>query len=204
MNDVPYVSQFANALYAEKVLAHGIDVGSDPNWQSTGATTQEEYADWALEICGMACFSMVLQFFGKQDPGIVPLAKEAKIHRVYEQHGDRLTGMQYKEFSQWAKSFSIKADVYPWLPVQGIQKLLSKGKLVMVSVNPNVRGYETAPKDQKGGHLILVVGYNQEKKTITFHNPSGFASQNAQANHELPISTFLNFYAGRGIALDEQ
>ena len=71
----------------------------------------------------------------------------------------------------------------------------------MVSVNPNIRGYETAPEKQKGGHLVLVTGYNETDNTIIIHNPSGFVSQNTHANHTLTIDRFRMYFAGRGISL---
>lgn len=200
-NDVPYVSQFAHPEYAEKILKDGTEKTSDPNWKDTGAESPEEYAEWVLIMCGMACTSMALQHLKNRKEGIVSLARDAKAHGVYKEHGSDLSSMHYKEFADWIKRHGIQAKIYTRLSVHGIQKLLSDGDVVIVSVNPNIREYETASNEQQGGHLVLVTGYNKKENALTLHNPSGFVSQNTQENHTIPIPKFLKYYAKRGIAL---
>jgi len=112
--------------------------------------------------------------------------------------------MRYAEFAKWIRNYGLRADIYSKLSIKGIQYALSQNKLVIISVNPNIRGYDTAPKMQKGGHLVLVVGYDRELGTITINNPSGFLSTDTQINHSLLIEEFKNYYAGRGIVLTPQ
>lgn len=200
-NDVPYVNQFANPNYAEKILKEGVDKASDPNWKDTGATSPEECAKWVLTTCGMACTSMALQYFKKRTEGIITLARDAKTHGVYKEHNHELSSMHYKEFVDWVKSYGTQAKVYTRLSIRGLQKLLSAGDIVIVSVNPNIREYETVSDKQRGGHLVLVTGYNKTKNYVTIHNPSGFASQNTQQNHIVTVPKFLKYYARRGITL---
>ena len=200
-NNVPYISQFAHPEYAEKILKEDVDKTTDPNWKETGAESVDEYVEWVLTMCGMACTSMVLRFFKDRKDGIVTLAKDALKHDVYRRHEDEISHMHYKEYSEWIGNYGLKAKVYSRLNIQGIQKLLSDKSLVMASVNPNIRGYETASLKQKGGHLVLITGYDKKKNTITLHNPSGFVSNNSQCNQTLSVQDFLRHYAGRGIAL---
>lgn len=199
--DVPYVSQFAHPEYAERILKDGVEKTTDPNWKSTGAETAEEYADWVLTMCGMACTSMALKHFNGRDDGIVSLAKDAMRHRVYKQEGDELSSMHYKEFVEWLRDYGLRAEIYTRLGIHGLQKLLSDGKLIIVSVNPNIREDQADSTTQRGGHLVLVTGYDKQVNTLTLHNPSGFVSQNTQENHRVLVSKFLKYYAGRGIAL---
>lgn len=200
-NDVPYISQFAHPQYAEKILKNGIAKTKDPHWKNTGAESPQEYAAWVLNICGMACFAMALQYFKSRKIGIVTLAKDAKNHGVYRKQSGKLSDMYYKEFSNWVKDYEFEAQIYTKLGIRGLQKLLSDGSLVIVSVNPNIRGYKTAHGTQRGGHLVLVTGFDKKKHTLTLHNPSGFISKNTQQNHTISILEFLKYYAGRGIAL---
>ena len=109
--------------------------------------------------------------------------------------------MNNKVLGSWKKRYGVQGKIYTRLGVRGLQKLLSDGNVVIVSVNPNIREYETTSNEQRGGHLVLVTGYDKKENTLTLHNPSGFASQNTQENHTVPISKFLKYYAGRGIAL---
>ncbi len=200
-NDVPYISQFASPEYAEKILKDRIASDTDLRWQQTGAQSPDEYAKWVLTICGMACTSMALLFFKHRNERIVSLAKDAFENSVYKPHGKELSNMHYAEYAPWIKKYGLKATIYTRMNIQGLQYLLSKGKLVIASVNPNIRGYITADPKQKGGHLVLVTGYDKKANTITFHNPSGFVRLNTQQNHTIPVPAFCQFFAGRGIAL---
>ncbi|MBL4644250.1 MAG: C39 family peptidase, partial [Candidatus Pacebacteria bacterium] len=147
------------------------------------------------------CTSMALQYSKGNNKGIVSLAKEALKHEVYDKEFSGISDMKYKEFANWIGNYGVRAEVYTRLNIRGLYKLLSDGNLVMVSVNPNVRGYKTAEAHQKGGHLVLVIGYDKKMKTLTLHNPSGFVSHSTQENHTISVREFIKYYAGRGIAL---
>ncbi len=200
-NDVPYVSQFATPQFSEEILKNKVPKTEDPGWKDIGASSPEEYAAWVTTQCGMACTAMALKHLKGESPKLLELSREALSAGVYASEGEVITDMRYREFRDWVSSHGLQAMVYSRLSISGVQYLLSEGNLVMVSVNPNIRGYETAPKTQKGGHLVLVTGYDKERKTITLNNPSGFVSTNTQEKHTIPLSEFRSFYAGRGIAL---
>ena len=202
--NVLYVSQFAHPEYAERILKKGVPKTSDPNWKETGAESSSEYAEWVLTICGMACTSMILKYFKNKHIGIVSLAKEALEHGVYQRRSDGISSMQYREFSEWISRHGLNAKVYTRLTVKGIVYLLTNGELVIVSVNPNIREYETADNKQKGGHLVLITGYDQSNDTLTLHNPSGFVSHDTQKNYTIPVTQFKRYYARRGIAVSNR
>lgn len=199
--DVPYVCQFAQPEHAELSLKKQLKPANDPHWKNTGALSPERYADWAFTMCGMASAAMALKHMkGKAElPAL--LAEDALKHGVYLDEKGILSSMKYREFASWIKKYGIQADVYSKLSLRGIQYALSHNRLVMISVNPNIRGYDTAPRNQKGGHLVLVVGYDLSKKTIMINNPSGFTSTNTQVKHILTNAEFRKYYAGRGIVL---
>jgi len=200
-NEVIFVSQFANPDWAEKILKDGQPKTSDPDWPLSGAESVEEYAKWVTTVCGMACTAMALEYFNKRKYQIIPLAKDALQHAVYQEHSGEISDMRYREFVDWINSYGLSATLYSRLTVSGIMHILSKGGLAIASVNPNIRSYETAPRTQKGGHLVLVTGYDKDKGTITIQNPSGFVSLNTHHNHTLSINDFGKFFAGRGISL---
>lgn len=200
--NVPYVSQFAVPENAESTLAGRLDPLDDPNWRETGATSPEEYEKWAFTMCGMASTAMALGYFSGKKYKPVVLAEDALKHEVYAlEERQTLSGMKYREFAEWIKKYGLKASIITRLDIQGIKHALSKGKLVMASVNPNIRGDGTAPVNQIGGHLVLIVGYSSNKGTISINNPSGYSSTNSQIKHELSIHDFKRHYAGRGIVL---
>lgn len=200
-NKVQYYSQFASPEYAEKVLKHGVALASDPNWEESGAKKVKEYEKWALTTCGMACTAMALDFYLSKQYKTVELAISAQNAGVYIIKDGELSGLRYQQYVKWLPKYGLKADLFKRLSLSGIKYLISKGSLAMVSVSPNIRGCQTAPDTQVGGHLVLVTGYNEKQKTITISNPSGFVSLSSHDNHVLAEAAFNKHFAGRGIAL---
>lgn len=199
--EVPYVCQFALPEHAELSLKKQLLPVDDEFWQNTGAASPERYAQWAFTMCGMACTCMALEYFKGVKVKVAELAEDALRGGVYTEGPSEISNMRYAEFAEWIKGKGIEATVYTRLSLAGIRYALSEGKLVVVSVNPNIRGYDTAPTTQKGGHLVLVVGYDTEKDTITINNPSGFVSTDTQIKHTLKVEEFMRYYACRGILL---
>jgi uncharacterized protein YvpB len=149
----------------------------------------------------MASTSMVLEFLTKSKILPAILAENALLHDVYAKDNGGISDMRYRQYVDWVCNYGLQAKFYTRLSLRGIQHALSKRKLVIVSVNPNIRGFDTAPTSQKGGHLVVVTGYDHNNKTVTINNPSGFTSTNTQHNHKMQLETFFEYYAGRGIII---
>lgn len=199
--EAPYVCQFAKPEQAEPSLRKTLEAKNDPHWKESGAASPERYAAWAFTMCGMASFAMALGYFKDKNIKPAELAEDALKSGVYEEQSDGISSMRYREFARWVGKYGLTAEVYSRLSIKAVQYALSKGKLPIVSVNPNIRGYDTAPLDQKGGHLVLVTGYDLAQNTISIHNPSGFVSTDTQINHKLSMETFKKYYAGRGVLI---
>jgi len=198
------VSQFANPGWAEMVLKDGQPLTKDILWPESGAKTVDEYASWALAACGMACASMAISFFNHKQYRVVQLARNAMKFGVYTEADGEISAMQYRPFVRWIAQFDITAVIYTKLTIKSIQHLLTKNELVVASVNPNIRGYNTAPNTQVGGHLVLVTGYNKTEKTITIQNPSGFENNQSQSNHHVSFKEWNIYATGRGIAIGKR
>lgn len=200
-HSVPYISQFANPGWAEMVLKDGQELNKDILWPDSGAETMEEYERWALAACGMACTSMLLAFYTQKNFKVVKLARNAMQAGVYTETNGEISSMQYRPFTKWIKKFGITATIYTKLTFRSIQTLLANNSLIIASVNPNIRGFNTAPNTQVGGHLVLITGYNKTENTITFHNPSGFENNQSQAHHTVSLKEWNIYFTGRGIAV---
>lgn len=198
---VPYVCQFATPEHAELSLRKTLAPKDDSHWQESGAISAARYADWAFTMCGMASTAMAYDYFHGKQIKPAALAEDALAAGVYTSEESGISSMKYREFSKWISKYNLQAEVYSRLSIRGIQNALSRGSLVIVSVNPNIRGYNTASPSQKGGHLILMTGYSLTSNTLSLNNPSGFVSTNTQIGHTLPVSEFKQFYAGRGIVV---
>jgi hypothetical protein len=195
------VSQFANLSWAEMVLKDDQPIRKDLMWKESGARTIEEYERWVLSTCGMACTAMLLQFYKKGNFKTIPLARDAAKVGVYKKEGKDISAMQHRPYIKWIRKFHCRATIYTKLSFRSISYLLSKNSLIIASVNPNINDYETAPKTQRGGHLVLITGYNKKDKMITFHNPAGFENNQTQANHTLAMKDFDMYFSGKGIAI---
>ncbi len=198
---VPYVCQFARPEHAELSLKKKLSAINDPFWQETGALSPARYAQWAFTMCGMASVAMIIEYFKNKKIKVVELAEDALQNGVYRDEKNELSDMRYREFGQWVTKYGLRACVYTKLSTKGIRYAVSKGKFVIVSVNPNIRGYDTALTSQKGGHLVLVTGYDLSGGTITINNPSGFVSSNTQIGHAIKEEEFIRYYASRGIVV---
>jgi len=198
---VPYVSQFANPAWAEMVIKDDQPLSKDMLWPDSGAKTIEEYEEWALSACGMACASMLIAFYREKTFPVVTLARDARKSGVYTTDNGEISSMLYRPFVVWLRKFGVTGHVYTKLTFRSIKMLLASNSLIIVSVNPNIRQYNTAPATQIGGHLVLITGFNQTDRTITFHNPSGFENDQTQSNHTMPWREFEIYFAGRGIAV---
>ncbi len=203
--DVPLVTQFSLPEKAEPTLKKELSPAHDAGWQMSGATSQDQYVKWVFTMCGMACTAMVLKYYKNTDVLPVTLAEDAIFANVYLSHSDgSLSGMQYYAFKRWVQKFNLKARIITRLNIRWIHYSLAKNQLVIVSVNPNIRGHQTVSANQKGGHLVLITGYDKGKYTLTINNPSGFISSNTQHNHVIKISDFQKYFAGRGIIITNQ
>jgi len=67
-----------------------------------------------------------------------------------------------------------------------IHRLLSNGLPVMVSVRGDLSG---APKAYENGHLMVVVGWDAQNKSVICHDPA--FEKNEQTVTKYPIDSFL-------------
>ena len=81
--DVPYFSQWETPEMTLPVLAEGAAaLHRDVRWKNSGAETIEEYARWAVNVCGMACLKMILAARGEAHP-ILSLARACTSYGGY-------------------------------------------------------------------------------------------------------------------------
>jgi len=112
------------------------------------------------------------------------------------------SGLQYKEFCIFAKEkFKLTARPVSILTLNQIKYEISKKNFVIISVHPDIRHPESVPPSQ-GGHLVLVVGYDDQKQGVYIHNPSGYESNNSQSNAFISYKNFHKFFANRGIVIN--
>lgn len=198
--DVPYYSQWESPELVEPILTGKIDASDDPNWKASGATSKDEYALWSALACGMACTKMILdKELGKIVP-IVKLGEQSSTYGAYTMPLDESKGMVYRPFTMFLKQM-YNLDATPILPldIYRIIHELSHNSYIIASVSPKIRHTGDIPPS-KGGHLVLIVGYDLNKEELYFHNPSGF-TKDTQKYAVISFNDFLKFFGGRGIVV---
>ncbi len=171
----------------------------DPLWQQSGAQTVEEYAQWATNLCGMACLKMILATRGETYPTFeLPRACAQHGGYVVNEDGASMKGLIYAPFVEMVSSrFKLKAEIMTGFEAAAISKLLSRWQFFIASVHHSIRWPDQGPPS-KGGHLVPITSASSQ--AICFHNPSGH-NRASQTDAILPLDVFDRFFAGRGIAV---
>jgi len=197
---VPYYSQWETSDMTLDVIAEGsAALLRDPLWQASGAEDIDDYARWAVNLCGMACLKMLLAArTGKTHP-IVPLARGCETYGGYVTGPEgSIKGLIYAPFVPFVKDrFGLDARVVTGIAAADIEAILGTAGFLIASVHHSIRWPDREPPS-KGGHLVLVTA--AKDGIIRFHNPSGHDAA-ARENVELPVAVFERFFAGRGIVV---
>lgn len=198
--NVPYFCQWESRDLAKKILTKQITTDDDPNWKASGAKTKKEYEAWSWSACGMACTKMILASrIGKVVP-IVELGKKCAEYGGYTMPIEASVGLLYKPYVKFAaKEFGWKSKIVEGMSQQEIMYALSKGDFVIASVSPLIRDPKSDPKT-RGGHLVLMTGYDASKQEFYLHNPSGI-SKSTQKYAVVSFHDFKKFFSGRGIVI---
>ncbi|RWB59572.1 C39 family peptidase [Mesorhizobium sp.] len=198
--EVPYFSQWESPGMTLPLLAEGPSSPCrDPLWRNSGADTIEDYARWAVNVCGMACLKMILAARGEIHPTL-ELARACTAYGGYvvNEADGSIKGLIYEPFVRFVgERFGLSAETMTNVDMAMVSGLLSRWRYFIASVHPGIRWPEREPPS-KGGHLVLVTAASNGE--IRFHNPSGH-DRERQANVTLPLAAFDRFFARRGIAV---
>ena len=197
---IPYFCQWESRELAKGLIEKKITTDDDPNWKASGAKTKKEYRDWSWSACGMACTKMILAHrTGKVVP-IVELGKKCAGYGGYTMPLENSVGLYYKPYITFVdKEFGWKAKIVQGMTFQELMHELGKGNYVIAGVSPRIRHPQSKPKI-KGGHLVLMVGYDKTKQEFYLHNPSGI-SKDTQEYAAVTFDDFKKFFSGRGIVV---
>jgi len=197
---VPYFCQWESRELAKQLIEKKITTDDDLNWKASGAKTKKEYHDWSWSACGMACTKMILAHrTGKVVP-IVALGKRCAEYGGYTMPLENSAGLYYKPYIVFVeKEFQWKARIVQGMTFQELMHELGRGNYVIAGVSPHIRYPDSKPKI-KGGHLVLMVGYDKAKQKFYLHNPSGI-SKETQEYATIKFSDFKKFFSGRSIVI---
>lgn len=196
-----YFGQFESRQLIPDFLSGKLHPSDDPLWHMSGASDQNEYAQWSFHICGMACLKMLLAHLKNRTIPTIDLMKQCRDYGGYVVSEDgSIKGLIYRPFVSFIEEkFALQAEVLEQTPIEEIYDLLGQGYVYIASVHPSIRTPEVTPPKQ-GGHLVYVFGKNDQRQEIVFHNPSGHTFT-SQENVHLSPEVFSRFYAKRGILI---
>ncbi|MBI4836702.1 MAG: C39 family peptidase [Candidatus Abawacabacteria bacterium] len=199
-NGVPYFAQWESKELADDILKKRILAVNDPKWLASGAESPEEYALWSWNACGMACLKMVLAYYKKVTIPLVTLCKQCVKYGGYTFPLETSPGLYYGPFVNFVRqTYGLQAKViYPMI-LKEIVQALAKQKLVIASVAPEIRN-PSAISTKRGGHLVLIVGFDAQQKIIYLHNPSGNTPE-SQEYAQISFNDFKKFFANKGIII---
>lgn len=200
---MPYFCQWESRDLAQAILEHKIQASDDPKWQESGAKTRQEYASWSWSGCGMVCTKMVIAHALHKTVPIVTLGKSCLKYGGYKLPLEDHLGLYYEPYCRFLNSeYGLSARVVSGLSTGDIIESVGSGGYVIASVLPEIRYPNTKPK-HRSGHLVLVVGYDNAKRTLYIHNPSGTNKAN-QEFAEVTFRQFERFSSHRGIVIHKQ
>lgn len=195
---IPYFSQWEDPDAAAGIIAGEISLSEVTLWRESGASSQEEFIEWANHVCGMCCLKMVLAATSGNVVPILNLTQKSLPYGAYVRDGENIKGLIYAPFVEFVrKELSLSAQVKVGISAKDIAGELENHRFFIASVHPSIRKPESLPP-HKGGHLVLVT--RADAQSVTFHNPSGhdiFSQQDVT----LSVDAFSRFFAGRGISL---
>lgn len=196
--DVPYFSQWSEPEFARGIVESKWDPCGDPRWRSSGFASERDYRFWSDRLCGLACFRSVLAYWGYDVPCTRELLDDALHHGAYALRPDGgVDGLTYAPFARWANAaFGLRVEVFPRSPIDELVRGISATSMAIASVSTEIR-YPRRPNVRRGGHLVLVHGWDDEG--LWMHNPSGV--EGTQDNTHVSLRTFERFYANRGMLI---
>ncbi len=197
--DIPYFAQWESPKRINDFISNKKSAIDDPQWANSGAESAEQYSLWAPHICGMASFKMILAASQHISVPTIDLAQDCATFGGYKLPLDQHVGLHYRAFQDFARQkYNMKTTIARPLTLHKIKKSLHRGDFVIASVSSNIDLAPAHPSNT--GHLVVITGYNDDTRTITFHNPGGRSDQ-TQANSQLTYQHFEDYFNHKGLII---
>ncbi len=164
------------------------------NRDTEGFPDATDAAYWSKRGCGIACIKMAIAALKHADVSLRQLLNEGLVLDAYRED----VGWIHRGLADLATYHSMRAtcrSVGKDLSV--IARHIAEGGLVIASV---AVGFEVAPKNAPGGHLVLIHGATVKDGVVTellVHHPSSDAAYEAPSMR-IDTNRFLTAFSRRG------
>ncbi|MEI7604058.1 MAG: C39 family peptidase [bacterium] len=196
--DVPYTSQTG--------IPENNDITSKEEWleitsglEESGADTLSDFHEFADSLCGVSCIKMILEFFKKDNKKLFEVFYDLRNSHLE----DLKTGLNYENIHKYFDNFKLITKIYrTGFTLDEICFNISKGKLCVVSIKP--LNSIVNSKEEKGGHLVLITGYDLNKQIFYLNDPGGSFEKNEYKDRVISFEEFRKVYSYRGFSVGEE
>lgn len=130
---------------------------------------QLEYKRWIPEICGICCLKMVGDTIGvTNDLSLYQLTMMAVANGTFivGEHGT-IQGAFHHPLAELAERLGVRCRVMSRLGISEITETLAQGMYAILSIDA-----AKVDSSRRGGHLVLVYGYDQPGDSFLLHDCS--------------------------------
>lgn len=171
----------------------------EPDWQTFGFRTKEEYGFWCVRLCAIACLRITLNYF-RIDPqtNLATIAEWCRVHGGYDMEADR--GWTHGSLAAYLESKGLKVSLGRFLSWPMILHNLRRNCVLIVSIKGGRRGNPLAGD----GHLVVLVGSSDEdgKRQIHYLDPASPDRPFMNQASSVPWNEFLRRYRLRFIQVE--
>jgi hypothetical protein len=168
------------------------------NFKSDGFSSKEEATYWSTRACGIACVQMVLKHFGVEPLPLPPLILKCAHADGYK----KPIGWIHQSLADLITEQGITAECKKLESFDELINLLDNKAIIIASTTLHFKGGYSKPDGSlysKGGHLVIVHGYKQDKNNqithLIIHDPHDKTPYHPQ-NYQVPINEFQNSWSG--------
>lgn len=166
------------------------------NWEKLGFDSWEDAEYWQRSCCGILCIQQIASFFNQTTYSTTKLIETGQKLGGYSDE----TGWKHEGLVQLALEIGLKAERQTMTP-RDLQQALDNKKLPIVSVKWAFKNNKSLKEKllfwkKYGGHLAVVVGYNDAGFYV--NHTSKIAAENWKARL-IPFDQFATGYTGRAI-----
>ena len=174
------------------------------SWNELGFKSREDAKYWQDSSCGVLCLKMATEgFLDKEVDSVSQIIKKGKDLGAYSHD----SGWSHQGLVNLAQQYGLNAYSSETLNEKRLKQLLHQGSLIIISIkwafeiNSSLKEKILFWK-KHGGHLALVIGY-EEGKGFFVHHTSISPGYN-WAGELIPFRKFKQGFTGRGIILNAQ
>lgn len=170
-------------------------------WSELGFASREEAEYWQRSSCGILCLKMAVEgVLGKDIDPVAVLIAKGKTLDAYSHE----LGWAHQGLAELARAYGVHAFARERIEIEDIKQYIDKGALPIISIKWAFRPPKGFKEKlifwkKRGGHLALVVGY-EEGQGFYVNHTSVTEGYNWERKF-VPFEQFKKGFTGRGVII---